>query len=416
MKKSPVLCRSEFMLAALCVVIYLVAQIGRHNYSASTTLVMEKFGIDHGPAGLPSTAFFFAYGMGQIVVALLCGKFNTRVMVAGALAVSGLCNLGVFLTDSFELVIGLWLINGMSQAVLWPTLLLVLRRNVSVKGIVAAGAAMSMSSTGGRVTCIGLCALFAINKETFTFVFLLASVALLLLATVWFFLSGKFATANGSEKAVTEESAAKESGDESAAEKKTGGLFMLILFMEFSLAAYAVLGGLELWVPSIMKDEFAISDSSAIFMSVLLPLVTMSCAVVSPLLYKIFKNYVLICLTTFAVSGAVLMAMLAFIDVHWAPLLISFVVEALLLGMVTNSMTVQVPLELKGRWNAGFLAGILNGCCYIGSALSSYVLGALADVSGWTGAFFTLGAIIAVSIVFAAVYMLWSKKKGVKVV
>ena len=55
-----------------------------------------------------------------------------------------------------------------------------------------------------------------------------------------------------------------------------------------------------------------------------------------------------------------------------------------------NIITSMAPLYWKEQINSGMSAGILNGCCYIGSALSSYALGGLADKGGWDAVFLFL--------------------------
>ena len=45
---------------------------------------------------------------------------------------------------------------------------------------------------------------------------------------------------------------------------------------------------------------------------------------------------------------------------------------------------------MRGKVNSGLFAGILNGFCYLGSTISSYGLGAIADGFGWTAVFWTL--------------------------
>ena len=44
-----------------------------------------------------------------------------------------------------------------------------------------------------------------------------------------------------------------------------------------------------------------------------------------------------------------------------------------------NIITSMLPLYYKDKANAGLLAGVLNGCCYVGSTLSSYGLGMIYD-------------------------------------
>jgi sugar phosphate permease len=48
---------------------------------------------------------------------------------------------------------------------------------------------------------------------------------------------------------------------------------------------------------------------------------------------------------------------------------------------------------MKGKMNSGMLAGVLNGFCYMGSTVSSYGLGAVADHFGWSAVFTVLTAV-----------------------
>ena len=146
-------------------------------------------------------------------------------------------------------------------------------------------------------------------------------------------------------------------------------------------------------------------------MSIFLPLFTLSVAFISPYLYKKLKNYVLISLIAF-VTGAILIAgVLLLLDASWIPVIILFTMEAITMSIVSNTTTVQVPLTFKGKFDAGFLAGYLNGACYIGMAIATYVLGYMADASGWTGAFILLICIAAVSALLALIYLIFNKKK-----
>jgi sugar phosphate permease len=53
---------------------------------------------------------------------------------------------------------------------------------------------------------------------------------------------------------------------------------------------------------------------------------------------------------------------------------------------------------------SGMLAGALNGFCYVGSTLSSYGLGALADNFGWEAVFTVLTSVCGGCLVLALLY------------
>ena len=50
------------------------------------------------------------------------------------------------------------------------------------------------------------------------------------------------------------------------------------------------------------------------------------------------------------------------------------------------------------------MAGLLNGCCYVGSTIASYGLGLVAETAGWGAVFWSLFAVCMLVCVLAAVY------------
>ena len=67
---------------------------------------------------------------------------------------------------------------------------------------------------------------------------------------------------------------------------------------------------------------------------------------------------------------------------------------------------------MKGKVNSGLVAGLLNGFCYLGSTLSSYGLGLIADNFGWSAVFWVLLAVCSLVCVGAVAYL--TIKKTIK--
>ena len=62
----------------------------------------------------------------------------------------------------------------------------------------------------------------------------------------------------------------------------------------------------------------------------------------------------------------------------------------MLMSAVNNVITSIIPLYMRDRMNSGLLAGVLDTFCYVGSTLSTALLGFIADSRGWTGVFTAL--------------------------
>ena len=58
---------------------------------------------------------------------------------------------------------------------------------------------------------------------------------------------------------------------------------------------------------------------------------------------------------------------------------------------------------------SGMLAGILNGFCYMGSMLSNYGLGTVADYFGWSAVFWLLFICLVGAVVLGCVFVLIQK-------
>ncbi|MBQ9429009.1 MAG: MFS transporter, partial [Clostridia bacterium] len=120
-------------LIFLCWLVYAVSYLGKVNYSANITQIVDHFGVSKAEAGLVPTFFFFAYGAGQVVNGVFCKKYNIKWMVFCSLAASGLLNLAVARTGDFAPVKWLWMANGALLSVLWPTLIRLLSEKLPAK-------------------------------------------------------------------------------------------------------------------------------------------------------------------------------------------------------------------------------------------------------------------------------------------
>ena len=94
--------------------------------------------------------------------------------------------------------------------------------------------------------------------------------------------------------------------------------------------------------------------------------------------------------------------------------LLGFTIVCFLVSSCNSVITSIFPLFMKGKVNSGLIAGVLNGFCYLGSTLSSYGLGSIADNWGWIAVFWTLLFVCAAVCLCAGIYLLISKKKAIK--
>ena len=94
-----------------------------------------------------------------------------------------------------------------------------------------------------------------------------------------------------------------------------------------------------------------------------------------------------------------------------AVMIICLCVVSLVMSGSNNVITSMAPLTVKTA-NAGMLAGLMNGCSYIGSTISSYGLGTIADNFGWSGVFRLLFIASLICVGTSAVFGLISRFAG----
>ena len=399
------------LLLALCWMAYTCSLIGKVNYSASITQVEAFFGVSHAEAGMVSTFYFFAYGAGQIINGLLCKKYNIKYMVFGSLFVSGVINLIVGLTNNFAVIKWLWLINGLSLSILWPSLIRLLSETFSKRRMVTASVIIGTTTATGTFITYGLGSLYA-ALGVLRFSFYTAAVVLPLGALVWLCSFSKL-----TKKAKVEgEKEDEEDGvvvlQAQSAENAQGKVKMtrtilitVLLLCLFAVATNFIKDGLTTWIPSILKEEYGLPASLSILLTLFLPVLGIFGNLFSNKLYRFFGDFIVVVGVLFLGATALVGGVIASLSLRVAAItLIAFALTYFLAGSSNSTITSVFPLQMKGKINSGLIAGIINGCCYIGSTISSYGLGAVADSWGWSTVFWLLFAVSASVVVIAAVY------------
>ena len=66
-----------YLLIFLAWLLYTISYLGKVNYSANITQIVDYYQISKAEAGMVPSFFFFAYGIGQVVNGLFCKKYNS---------------------------------------------------------------------------------------------------------------------------------------------------------------------------------------------------------------------------------------------------------------------------------------------------------------------------------------------------
>lgn len=383
-----------YLLIFLGWLVYTVSYLGKVNYSANITQMVDYYQISKAEAGMVPSFFFFAYGIGQVVNGLLCKKYNIRWMIFLSLFVSAVINLIVALTPNFEIVKWLWMINGFVLSILWPTLIRLLSEALPQKDLGKSSVIMGTTVATGTLVIYGLSSVFAMF-DMFKLSFYTAAFWDLIVAVLWIFLYRKAFKCAYEEKTKEVMShnneAKKEKFFENDKVEKCIIYTTICVLCLYAIIVNLTKDGLATWVPSILKENFAMSDSVSILLTLTLPVVAIFGNLAALKTHKIIPDYITHCFVVFIIIGGIVGMIIAGISrtqiivTLMGLMLVNFMASSL------NSLITSIfPVFMREKVNSGLFAGIINGFCYVGSTISSYGLGLVADNFRWITVFWLL--------------------------
>lgn len=400
--------RKVYLLIAICWLVYTCSYIGKLSYNANIVQIGPAFGVTKDECGMVSSFFFFAYGIGQVVNGFLCKKYNIKYVIFGALTVASAMNFLVTVIESFALIKYIWLINGIAMSFLWTSLIRLLSEELHDEDMNKAIIAMGTTVATGTFIVYGVSALFSVIAD-YRLTFILAASAMLISAFLWLLSFNRLTKGEKQISAVATEHPMHI--PEKTKHKSFLPLIAVLAF--FAVANNFTKDGLTAWTPDILKNTYATPDWLSILLTLLLPTLAILGTVVAVNLQKRTKNFVLSVTLLFTVSAALIVLVLMMISsksMLVATVAIFGIISCLMAG-VNNIITSMVPLSLKSNGNSGKIAGILNGFCYLGSTISSYGLGLIAEKFDWIAVFVTLIGVSIFVITIGCIYIIHNKIK-----
>lgn len=375
----------------LCWLVYVAAYLGRYSYASNITAVMDAYAISHADAGLVSTCFFFAYGIGQLVHGFMCKHYNKHIIIPTALGISSVLNFLIYSGIPFPFIKYLWMINGLVQSILWPSLIYILAQTLSARDLGKATILMSTTTSAGTFLSYGCSSLMAIF-DRYTLSFLIGAIVMGVAAIGWYLMYKKAFT---NARAVEE----RKQLEQIRRKPDSAAIVVIVVLCLLAVVNNLVKDGVTTWIPSILKENFDLQESLSIFLSLLLPILGAFGGIFSTLFEKKVKSFTTTSGIFYGITSLCMVGVLLFINSsHWYVVLVLFGAISLFMHGVNNLITTLAPLGMREKMNSGMLAGILNGCCYVGSTISSYGLGSVADNFGWNGVFWLLLMVSIVSV------------------
>lgn len=399
--------KSNFLIF-LCWAAYTFAYVARLNYNASMVEILSQLGTTKEEAGTVSSFFFFAYGVGQLVNGLLSKKYNTKYSVAAALGASCIINLAMTFCQGIDLMKYLWFFNGVFQSVLWSSIIKTLSDNLADSKLSKAVMVMSTTVACGTFMAYGFAAVFSYLRLSWTMIFYVAAVLTGLVAFLW------FAGMSTLQKEKKEETEIKPT-EKNRASLTPVFVMSIAVILVSAVSNGFIKDGITTWVPSILKEEFAVPASLSIIVTLLLPVLSIFGTTIVNALHKKQKDENALNGIFYFASVVLTGLIILTLNLKSVPLTLAlFGGIACLMAAVNNVITSIVPLYSRDKIDSGLSAGFLNTFCYVGSTLSTTLLGKIADTRGWNDVFICIFIFTAVSfaVCFASVLIKKSLKKS----
>lgn len=398
-------------LILLCWMAYALSYVGKLSYNANISQFEADLAISHADAGMVSTFFFFAYGAGQVVNGLLCRRYPIKWVIFSALMAASAMNVLVVLVPSFAAVKFIWLLNGVAMSFLWTSLIRLLSETLTRADIPRAVFLMGTTVATGTLIVYALSSVLA-TVGAYRVTFYVAAALMTGAALVWIAcfdpLVRPLRAERAAEQEATASTAVKVGAGHGNALKKFG-LFLAVIAC-FAVSNNFVKDGLTAWTPSALKKLYSTPDWLSILLTLLLPILAVLGAGVAMRLQRLTKSFVTSCTLFFGTSALLVLAVILLLPTSMIAVTVGcFGVISCFMAGVNNVITSMIPLHLKDHFSSGGLAGIINGFCYLGSTLSTYGLGLIADAHGWNAVFYVLLAIAAAVTVLGTLFLILSR-------
>ncbi len=412
---------SAIKLIVLCVALYAISYLGRKSYDSSINDIIGYYGVGKADAGIVGTGFFITYAIGQVFHGLMCRYYNPRLMVFISLIVCGTCNfaMGIMPASGFVYLKYIWIINGFFSAALWSLLILLLNRVLAKKHLKQALFAMCFPvSIGIFIVYVvsALCTSLGAFKSTFYF----SSIVIIGIALVWIVFCGGLVKKCAVEKQEIDGEESVYINDKKAKNKQKTKIDKSFIVLFAILAFFAIVDnfvkdGLTTWTPTILKEKYSLDNSISLVLTVMLPMFALMGAMLAIKLNKRFKNYVSLCGICFFIATIIISLLILCLGLNtWVITLVCFMFVSAVMAGVNNVLTSIFPLQCKNV-NAGLVAGLIDGFCYVGSALSSYGLGAIAqNVGNWDVIMYLFAGLSALCVVMVVIYNVFIRLKKTK--
>ncbi len=364
----------------VCWLVYTSAYFCRVNLSLAIPSLQMQFGWDKATIGMLSSAFFWAYAVGQLVNGRIGDHFNPRYFVALGLAAAGLCNIGMGFARSLGFMMTLWLLNGYFQSMLWGPIIRTASAYTPPEKRSNMAVLLSTSMVAGYLAAYQSIGRLA-QTSNWRAMFLLPGAALIAVAGFWAFMLRHF-------REDAEITRTQEPGGSEADKPAIGFIpFLwrngLLLIALVCVVQGLIKEGMNTWGPTFLSEAQHIDFSGALNLLSFVPALNLCGVLLVGVINRLFgyrekKTLLLFCAVSAASAAALYVS-----SGSLALTVIFYGLFSTFIGGLGTVLISLIPLHFYREGRVSSAAGFVNCASYIGASLSGPLLGALSDHGGW---------------------------------
>lgn len=395
--------KKAFWFLVLCCIIYFVTYMMRYDYAAVNVQIIKDFQIEKTVASIAVTGAFITYGAGQLISGFFGDRIQPKYLIIFGLIGTASINLCMSILPNIQTMTVFWCFNGFFQAMLWPPLVRIMAENFDKKLYTNACVFVTSVAVAAKIVEY-LIASVIVSVAGWRYVFVVSAALGAIVVVAWIF---------GTKDIKSELS--KNKPDNSQKAENSGNLksIFFVSGLAFILIAIILQGmlrdGVEAWMPTFIDDVFNLGSSLSILTTAVLPLFGVLSISIATAVFNKIGDELKVSAIFFALAFICGCIMIPFFgNKSTIGIVIQIVMITLMNGSMhgVNHMLISLlPAHFVKTGKVSTIAGILNACTYVGSAVSTYGFAAVAENFGWDKLLiiWTLIAVIGGTICFACI-------------
>lgn len=363
-------------VSRICSLAYFTSYIMRLGFAAGIVEMTSILNVAQSTLALACTGLLITYGAGQFLSGWLGDRIAPRKLIAFGLAGAALCNFALAMTAHVGAMIGIWCVNGVFQAMLWPPMVRLMAETLDETGYAKASRSVSVAANLATIGVYALMSLFVRAKNWRGYFFMAAALGVVVAAV---FLSA-------TQKLQPCPRAQKDPDARETGARRPLGSLMLASGLPLIMLAIVMQGvlrdGVTTWMPSFIADTAALGASASILSTAVLPIFSVLCINIAAQIQQRVSNDTLSSLWLFGVSALCALVMLPLMDSAVACIVCMAVITGCA-HAINFLLICHVPSYFAPYGCVSSVSGLINSCTYIGAAASTYGIALISDAFGW---------------------------------